>query len=636
MNEMTKTPAAPDAAFDTPRAMMPAKETGLPMAPSPLSLPAAIESDPDDEYERRGFPFDRALHAAQAQFTSGLSPAGLAQAFADWAIHLANAPGKQADLMRKAARKWSRYLNFIARAAIDPNAPPAIRPLPGDRRFTGADWQVWPYSLAWQGFLFTQQWWHNATTGVRGVEPRHADIVHFTMRQILDAFSPANFPLLNPEVLRVTREQGGMNLVQGFQNWLEDATRLRAGKPPAGAEAFRVGENVAASPGKVVYRNALIELIQYTPATGEVHPEPVLIVPAWIMKYYILDLSASNSLVRYLVSQGHTVFMISWRNPTENDGQLGMDDYLELGPLKALDAVRAIVPGAPKVHAVGYCLGGTLLSIAAAKLARECHDCIKTLTLFAAQTDFTEAGELMLFINDAQVSWLEDMMWDRGYLDSQQMAGAFQLLRSNDLIWSSLVRQYLLGQRTPMNDMMAWNADSTRMPYRMHSEYLRRLFLNNDLAEGRYVALGHPISLADIRVPIFAVGTERDHIAPWRSVYKITWLTKSDVTFVLASGGHNAGIVSPPDTEDRPAEEKNEKNGPKRFYRISTMGQGDYQSDPETWRAGASQHEGSWWPAWANWLAAWSADKGALPPMGAPEKGFVARIDAPGEYVRGR
>jgi polyhydroxyalkanoate synthase subunit PhaC len=286
---------------------------GVPDVAARPVLPPPV--DPDEEAGLHAFPLDRLLHAHQAQLTGGLSPAGLLQAFADWGIHLADAPGKQLDLVRKAFRKWVRFLYFATRAPHDSGTPPAIEPLAGDRRFAGDDWQKLPFALWWQGFLFTQQWWHNATSGVRGVDPRHAAIVHFTMRQILDALSPSNFLATNPEVLRVTLAQGGANLWRGWQNWLEDSERKLLGKPPIGADAFQVGRDLAVTPGKVVYRNALMELIQYTPTTARVAPEPVLIVPAWIMKYYILDLSPANSLVRDLVSRGHTVFMVSWKNP---------------------------------------------------------------------------------------------------------------------------------------------------------------------------------------------------------------------------------------------------------------------------------------------------------------------------------
>jgi polyhydroxyalkanoate synthase len=426
--------------------------------------------------------------------------------------------------------------------------------------------------------------------------------------------------MTNPELLKVTLERGGSNLYQGFQNWLEDWERSTGGKAPAGCEAFQVGRDLAVTPGQVVFRNRLIELIQYAPTTDTVWKEPVLLVPAWIMKYYILDLQPHNSLIRYLVGEGHTVFTISWRNPDADDRDLDMEDYRHLGISEALRAIEAIVPGA-QVHGVGYCLGGTLLSIAAAKMARDKDDRLKSVSLLAAQTDFTEAGELTLFIDDAQLAYLEDIMWEQGFLDTKQMAGAFQLLRSNDLIWSAMVHDYLLGERQPMIDLMAWNADTTRMPYRMHAQYLRHLFLNNDLAEGRYVIGGRPVALTDIRVPMCAVGTESDHVAPWRSVYKIHLLSDSDETaFILTSGGHNAGIVSEP-------------GHPRRHYRMSRRGEGDGYLDPDTWLAATPQHDGSWWPAWCGWLAEYSSQRTAPPTMGAADHGYFPLGPAPGTYV---
>jgi polyhydroxyalkanoate synthase len=373
-------------------------------------------------------------------------------------------------------------------------------------------------------------------------------------------------------------------LRQGLSNWLEDVQRWQAGAPPPGAEAYRVGHEVAITPGQVIYRNHLIELIQYSPSTAQVRPEPVLVVPSWIMKYYILDLSPHNSLIQHLVAQGHTVFAMSWANPGEQDRDLSMDDYLHMGVMDALDAVGRVLPQR-SVHAVGYCLGGTLLAMAAAAMARDGDQRLASLTLIAAQTDFSEPGELALFIDDSQVAHLEDIMWDRGYLDSAQMAGAFQWLNSNDLIWSRLLREYLLGERSPLSDLMAWNADGTRLPYRMHTEYLRRLFLNNDLASGRYPVGGKPVALTAIQCPIYAIGTVRDHVAPWRSVHKLHLLTNVDTTFVLTSGGHNVGIVNPPGVAGRS------------FQALTQLHDGPYL-DPDAWLQAAPSHEGSWWPHW--------------------------------------
>ena len=576
--------------------------------------------DDHDSYSVTAFAdlTDRSLHAATARFTAGVSPAALAEAYSDWAVHLGFSPGKRLQLLHKAIRKAVRFGSYMQRCGVKgEHAEPCIDPLPQDHRFTDDGWRQWPFNFIYQGFLLQQQWWHNATTGIHGVSKQHEEMVAFASRQLLDMVAPSNFPLTNPTILQRTIGTGGLNLAKGLQNFIEDADRAISGKGPVGTEAFVVGRDVAKTPGKVVYRNRLIELIQYAPTTGTVRPEPILIVPAWIMKYYILDLSPHNSLVKYLTEQGFTVFMVSWKNPGPDERDMGMEEYRTLGVMDALDAVSAIVPGR-KVHGVGYCLGGTLLSIAAAAMARDRDERLATLTLFAAQTDFTEAGEIMLVIGESQISFLEDMMWEQGFLDSRQMAGAFQMLRSNDLIWSRMVHDYLLGERETMTDLMAWNADATRMPYRMHSEYLRHLFLDNDLAEGRFLAGGRPISLTDIRTPIFAVGTERDHVAPWRSTYKINLQVEAKVTYLLTTGGHNAGIVSEPGHHGR-------------SFRVHTRNA--HYVDPERYYQEATRKDGSWWPEWVSWLESRSGDPVAPPAMGAPQAGYTQLAEAPGAYV---
>jgi polyhydroxyalkanoate synthase len=341
-----------------------------------------------------------------------------------------------------------------------------------------------------------------------------------------------------------------------------------------------------------------------------------MIVPAWIMKYYILDLSPHNSLVNYLVSRGHTVYMISWRNPDAEDRDLGMDSYMQMGLLEALKQVRRRSPDQP-VQTVGYCLGGTLLAIAVAWLSQQHHKDVASMTLLAAQTDFTEAGELRLFIDHSQLDYLDDLMWNQGYLDNRQMAGAFQLLRSHDLIWSRMISHYLMGKREPLNDLMAWNADATRMPYRMHSEYLRRLFLNNDLFTGRYSVSGRPLALSDIRVPAFLVATETDHVAPWRSVYKLNLSYSADLTFLLTSGGHNAGITSEP-------------GHPRRYYRMTLFPHSENYIDPDRWYQQTDPEQGSWWPRWADWLERGQAMMAAQKIAPAEMPGLP---EAPGNYV---
>ena len=561
---------------------------------------------------------DTQAHAQLARASSGLSPASALLAWQDWAVHLATSPGKQialAQLAATQAQALGQYMRERLQAAPHQEQV-LVEPPAQDRRFVDPAWRKWPFCLWQQSFLLTQQWWDAATHGVRGVDPHHENMVAFWARQYLDVFSPGNQLPTNPLVLHRTAEELGANLVRGAQHLAEDLRQAATGT--AQETGFTVGRDVAVTPGQVVLRNRVMELIQYAPATATVHPEPVLLVPAWIMKYYILDLSPQNSLVKYLVDQGHTVFCISWKNPGEAERDLGMDDYLRDGFHAALDAVNAIVPKR-KVHATGYCLGGTLLAIAAAAMARDGDTRLASTSYFAAQTDFSEPGELALFIDESQVSMLEAQMAKTGYLKASQMAGAFQMLRSYDLLWSRLVNDYLLGERSGFNDLRAWNADATRMPATMHSQYLRRLFLNDDLSEGRYPVGGRPVSLGSLTLPTFMVGTATDHVAPWRSVHKLHFLSPAEITFVLTSGGHNAGIVNPPVPTS------------KRHYQGLTREAGGTYLAPDDWLAAAPTVQGSWWPAWQQWLAAHSGEPVKPPRLGS--SAYPAIADAPGSYV---
>ncbi|MDX1780401.1 MAG: alpha/beta fold hydrolase [Thalassovita sp.] len=595
-------------AENPPAAASPAKPAPLPNHKAPDTTP-----HPHDA-------LDRALRAAMAKFTAGLSPYAASEAWVDWAAHLVFAPGRQSELIAQAQKNMFKLATFATdQFSGDPDLP--FKTNGNDHRFSYPSWAKPPFSIMQQSFLAVQDWWDHATCCVPGAQKKNTDRVSFMVRQMLDAIAPSNMPMLNPEILEMAGQTKGQSFIDGLQNLAEDISNFVTKEPFEAPAEFHVGETLAATPGKVVYRNDLFELIQYSPQTERVHPEPILIVPAWIMKYYILDLSRHNSLIGYLVSQGFTVFAISWVNPDADQSDLSMEDYRQDGVMAALNAISSIIPNR-KVHACGYCLGGTILSIAAATMARDGDDRLASITLLAAQTDFTEAGELMLFLDESQVSYLEDMMWAQGYLDQKQMSGAFQALRAEDLIWTRAVRRYLMGLEDRQADISVWNMDATRMPYKMHSQYLRGLFMENRLTAGRFAVDGRVIALKDIKAPIFVVAAEKDHIAPWRSVYKTKLFTDGDLTFVLTKGGHNGGIVSEP-------------GHPNRHYRIGFRRADALYSDPDSWVAAHTPKEGSWWPEWADWLRArQSGATTVIPPaMGAPKKGYPPLAPAPGTYV---
>lgn len=561
--------------------------------------------------------FDRQVRAALARVTGGISLISLGLAGADWLLQSAIAPGKVTQAVAEAGRQCLadavRWLPFT-------DSPSALAPT--DSRFADNGWEAWPFRCWRDSFLRNEALWQSLTSGVSGLSRHHERVTAFCVRQWIDMCSPGNVWWMNPGVIREARRTSGANFIQGMRHWAEDFADVVGNLPGAAARppalAYLPGKDVAISPGKIVFRNPLFELIQYTPTTAQVWREPVLIVPSWIMKYYILDLQPHDSLVRYLVGRGHTVFMMSWKNPGAAARNRGLHDYLHDGILAAVYAAQAHCDGA-NIHVAGYCLGGTLLAICAAKLARDADgEPLATITLFATETDFSEPGELGLFIDKSAVDTLDALMWNQGYLDGPQMTSAFQMLNARDLVWSRMMSEYLLGQRLRANDLISWNRDTTRLPYRLHSECLHKLFLSNELAEGKLCVGGGPVALSDLNRPIFMVGTEHDHVSPWRSVYKLHLLARTDLTFVLTSGGHNAGIVSEPDH-------------PGRRFRITTRAPGAPYLSPERFLVKAARHAGSWWPAWSDWLARASSER-----CRARDPAPHALCDAPGEYVHER
>ncbi|AWN74808.1 alpha/beta fold hydrolase [Legionella anisa] len=550
---------------------------------------------------------DKYYQANLGKFTASISPASVATSFFSWGAQLAQAPG---TFLKLNAYPLLHCFDFIERL-INQEKPGNGK----DVRFHTEKWALYPWRLWAEQFLQIEEWYLNAANEIPGLNEPNRRIVSFTIKQLLDAISPSNFVLTNPDLLQETLNSSGENLIRGTQLGLQDLIEKLTGTPPAGVEHFIPGKQVALTKGKVVFKNHLIELIQYEAQTPKVYKEPILIIPAWIMKYYILDLLPENSLVNWLVQQGHTVFIVSWLNPTSEDRNLAIDDYYRQGAMAAIDKISTLMPNT-KIHLMGYCIGGTLAMITAATMAKDHDHRLKSLSLLAAQGDFTEAGELLLFINNSQVSFLENIMWEKGYLDTKLMAGSFQMLRSYDLIWSKMVQDYMHGTQRGMIALLAWNADTTRMPHKMHSEYLEKLFLKNEFSEGQYTIEGKHIAPENIRLPAFVVSTEKDHVSPWKSVYKTHLLIKhEDITFVLTNGGHNAGIVSEP-------------GHPGRSYLIRKQSKEETYISPQHWLEIAETKKGSWWIAWHNWLVRQSTHGMSLPPK--IDKNLP---DAPGTYV---
>jgi polyhydroxyalkanoate synthase len=481
-----------------------------------------------------------------------------------------------------------------------------------DKRFAAPEWHGNPaYRTLKELYLLASEWLLRQTSEADDLDPVERQRLDFHLRQFVDAMSPTLQLASNPVFLRRAIETGGASLAEGVRNLLRDLKEGRLSM--VDATAFAPGRNLAMAPGKVVLRNELIELIQYAPSTETVHQIPLMIVPPWINKYYIMDMQPKNSMVRFLVEQGFTVFMLSWRNPDASMDDTTIEDYMDLGLLAASDAVRAIT-GSPTVNVMGYCIGGTLLAMALAWLAARRDDRFNSATFMVSLQDFTKVGDTAVFLSEPTIDFIEQQMMERGYLDSREMSNMFNLLRSNDLIWSNVINNYLLGQKPPAFDLLYWNSDGTRMARAAHAWYLRNTYSENNLMHpGKVQLKGQALDLGRIRLDIYAVGAEKDHIVPWDAAWRITQLMDGRIRFVLASSGHIAGMINPP--------------GGKGSY---WTGEGKAETS-EAWRKAAQRHDGSWWTDWSRWLGARAGEQVAPPSMGSAS--YPPLLDAPGSYV---
>ncbi len=528
------------------------------------------------------------------------------------------------DALSNPARAWSNYSNFVQQYTqlmnsttlklwgLGQDTKPIIEPEKGDKRFSAPDWQQNPiFDAIKQSYLLTATTLLKATSQVEGLDEKQQHRLTFYLRQFLDAISPTNTFFTNPQVIHETLQSGGQNLVKGMDNLMRD---IKNGQiKMTDTDAFEPGRNLALTPGQVVYQNKLIELIQYTPTTEKVYATPLLFIPPWINKFYILDMQPKNSLIKFMVDSGFTVFVVSWKNPDASMEEMSFDDYLTLGPLNALEVIKEIT-GSPKVNPIGYCVGGTLLSAAIPYLVAQGDETINSATFFVALQDFAEVGDTSVFIDEPQLTYMEGKMAERGYLDSRSMATMFNMLRANDLIWSNVVNNYLLGKEPAAFDLLYWNADGTRMTRVGHSFYLRNTYLENNLIQPNKVVLkGVPIDLKQIRQDVYAVGALQDHIVPWKSAWRISQLASGPVRFVLGGSGHIAGVINPP-----------------------TKGRGYWTNDKpsgsaQQWFEGAEHHDGSWWSDWLEWLKTRSGKQVAPPSVGSEAHQPIT--PAPGKYV---
>jgi polyhydroxyalkanoate synthase len=544
-------------------------------------------------------------------------PLNIGQAFFDMTARMIANPAK---LVQAQLSLWSDHMSLwqsTTRKMLGETVEPVVKPAVEDRRFKDSLWdENYVFDFIKQSYLLSARWMQSTVRDVEGLDDKTAKKVDFYTRQFVDAMAPSNFAMTNPEVLKRTIESGGENLLKGLSNLLEDLDRGK-GKlaiKMTDMEAFKVGENIAVTPGKVVFQNDLMQLLQYEPTTNSVAKRPLLIIPPWINKYYILDLREKNSFIKWAVGQGHTVFVVSWVNPGEELASKTFDDYMVEGPLAALDAVEKAT-GEREANVIGYCLGGTLLAATLAWMQARKDDRIKSATFFTTMVDFEEAGELSVFIDEEQLASLEEKMSEKGYLEGRDMAMTFNMLRANDLIWSFVVNNYLLGKDPFPFDLLYWNSDSTRMPAAMHSFYLRQMYQENRLVSADIKLLGTKIDLTRIKIPVYILSTREDHIAPWRSTYAATQLYKGSREFVLSASGHIAGVVNPPAAQ-----------------KYSYWTNNKLPATPEDWLATAAQHQGSWWPHWQKWMSQFA--DGEVPAR-KPGDGRLKVIEnAPGSYVK--
>ena len=554
----------------------------------------------------------------QGETTPHPDPLNIGSAFFEMTARLIANPVR---LMHAQLGFWQDYMTLwqnTTRRILGIESKPVIEPSPSDRRFKHEDWNANEvFDFIKQSYLLSARFVQDVVKQTEGLSPETSRKVDFYSRQFVDAMSPSNFLLTNPEVLRKTAETGGENLLRGLNNLLADLERGRGRLKVkmTDMEAFRIGENIAVTPGKVIHQNSLRQLIQYTPTTKTTLKRPLLIIPPWINKFYILDLRPRNSFINWAVSQGHTVFVVSWANPDETLAEKGFEDYLQEGVLDSLDAIEAAT-GEREINAIGYCLGGTLLGCSLAYLAARGEERIRSATFFVSMLDFRESGEINVFIDEEQISLLEEKMSRRGYLEAEEMATTFNMLRANDLIWSFVVNNYLLGNEPFPFDLLYWNSDSTRMPAKMHSFYLRNMYRENLLARpGGISLLGVPIDLSRVTVPAYFLSTREDHIAPWRTTYYGARLLRGPVHFVLAASGHIAGVVNAPGS------------GKYSHWINDTLAE-----TPEQWLEGAAEIAGSWWPDWQRWITRLDATEVKAR---IPGKGKLKPIeDAPGSYVK--